>query len=250
MAWHNGDPIVFGYPRPPILGCTRWMLQWTHRSWLRRPHFIEIDEDHRISYNGNFFHGTAEFQHHPQLGEPRIGLQFSPVHNARFLRRFVFIHISGTANYLYEHGDNYSCILMPLTQANNPFQVYPASSINPTTLTQENNRQKRRRLTFTTDEEEEDLTFKDFQKAQDEFVEPSPTARRKAITLTAAYYKDSLLRSTLCRQPESREHADNIIVNNVMSAVAVEEKAAVTRERVLISNRPISRGVPDPNDLD
>ena len=105
-------------------------------------------------------------------------------------------------------------------------------------------------MKFTTDEEEEDLTFKEFQKAQDDFVEPIPGMLMKAIELTAASYKDSLLRSTLCRQPESREHADNIIVNNVMSAVAVEEKAAVTRERVLISNRPISRGVPDPNDLD
>jgi len=225
------------------------MLQWTHRSWLRRPHCIEIDEDHRISYNGNFFHGTAEYQHHPQLGEPRIGLQFSPVHNARFLRRFVFIHIAGTANYLYEHGDNYSCILMQFTHENNRYQLYRVTSITPTTLAC-NNPQKKRRMTFTTDEEEEDLTFKEFQKAQDDFVEPSPTPLMKAITLTAAYYKDSLLRSTLCRQPESREHADNIIVNNVMSAVAVEEKAAVTRERVLISNRPISRGVPDPNDLD
>ena len=225
------------------------MLQWTHRSWLRRPHCIEIDKDHRISYNGNFFHGTAEYQHHPQLGEPRIGLQFSPVHNACFLRRFVFIHISGTANYLYEDGDNYTCILMQLTQENNRYFGWYNTSITPTTLVC-NNPQKKRRMKFTTDEEEEDLTFKEFQKAQDDFVEPSPTAIMKAITQTAAYYKDSLLRSSLCRQPESREHADNIIVNNVMSAVAVEEKAAVTRERVLIFNRPISSEPPDPHDLD
>ena len=249
MAWHNGEMIAFGYPRPPILGCTRWRLQWTHRSWLRRPHCIEIDKDHRISYNGNFFHGTAEYQHHPQLGEPRIGLQFSPVHNASILRRYVFIHISGTANYLYEHGDNYSCILMQLTQENKSEQVVlRVTSTTPTTLAC-NNPQKKRRMTFTTDEEEEDLTFKEFQKAQDDFVEPSPTPLMKAITLTAAYYKDSLLRSTLCRQPESREHADNIIVNNVMSAVAVEQKAAVTEERVLIFNRPISSEPTDPDDL-
>jgi hypothetical protein len=249
MAWHNGEPIVFGYPLPPKLGGTRWMLQWTHTSWLRRPHCIEIDEDHKISYNGEFFHGSAEYQC-TIVGGPVIGLQFSPVHNRGFLRRFVFSHISGTANYLYEHGDNYSCILMPLTQANNPFQVYPASSINPTTLNQEDNRHKRRRFTFTTDEEEEDLTSKDFQKAQDEFVEPSPTARRKAITLTAAYYKDSLLRSSLCRQPEGREHADNIIVNKVISAGSVEQKAQVTKEWCTLYKRPISTETTDPNDWD
>ena len=139
---------------------------------------------------------------------------------------------------------------MPLTQENKSEQVVlRVTSTTPTTLAC-NNPQKKRRMTFTTDEEEEDLTFKEFQKAQDDFREPSPSAIMKAITQTAAYYKDSLLRSSLCRQPESREHADNIIVNNVMSAVAVEEKAAVTRERVLISNRPISSEPPDPHDLD
>ena len=224
------------------------MLQWTHISWLRRPHCIEIDEDHKISYNGESFHGSAEYQC-TIVGGPVIGLQFRPSHNCDFLRRFVFSHISGTANYLYEHGDNYSCILMPLTQANNPFQVYPASSINPTTLNQEDNRHKRRRFTFTTDEEEEDLTFKDFQKAQEEFVEPRTTAVPKPSTLRE-YYKDLLLRSPLCRQPEGREQADNIIVNNVMSVAAVEQKAEVTKQRCLVFNSPISTETTDPNDWD
>jgi hypothetical protein len=138
---------------------------------------------------------------------------------------------------------------MQLTQENNRYQLYRVTSITPTTLAC-NNPQKRRRMTFTTDEEEEDLTFKEFQKAQDEFVEPSPTAVMKAITLTAAYYKDSLLRSTLCRQPEGREHADNIIVNNVMSAASVEQKAEVTKERCLVFNSPISTETTDPNDWD
>ena len=249
MAWHNGDPIVFGYPRPPILKCTRWMIQWTHSSWLRSPHFIEIDEDHRISYNGNVFHGTAEYQHHPQLGEPRIGLQFSPVHNARFLRRFVFIHIAGTANYLYEHGDNYSCILMQFTHENNCYKLYRVARITPTTLDCVNP-QKKRRIIITTDEEEEDSTFREFQQAQDDFVEASPTADMKAITLTAANLKDQILRSTLCRQPESRERADNIIVDNVMSAAAVEQKAAETKEGDLIPNKSISSEPIDPDDLD
>jgi hypothetical protein len=138
---------------------------------------------------------------------------------------------------------------MQLTQENNRYFGWYNTGITPTTLVC-NNPQKKRRMTFTTDEEEEDLTFKEFQKAQDDFVEASPTADMKAITLTAANFKDSILRSTLCRQPESREHADNIIVNNVMSAAAVEQKAAVTKERVLIPNSPISSEPTDPDDLD
>ena len=131
---------------------------WTHSSWIRRPHFIEINENDRISYNGNTFHGSAEYHDYPPLGGPRINLHFSPVRNVYFLRRFVFIHIAGTANYLYEHGDNYSCILMQFTHENNRYQLYRVTSITPTTLAC-NNPQKKRRMGFTTDEEEEDLTF-------------------------------------------------------------------------------------------
>ena len=209
---------------------------WTHSSWIRRPHFIEIDENDRISYNGNIFHGSAEYHDYPPLGGPRINLHFSPVRNVFFLRRFVFIHILGTVNYLYEHQDNYSCILMPLTKEN--FQLPSSSSSGSrrtvTTLDHYNPQGKRRR-TVTTAEEDEELTFKEFEKAQDDFVEPSAEHVIRAIELTSAHLKDQLLRSTLCKQPESGEHADNIIVNNVMSAAAVEQHAVVTRGGSIIT---------------
>ena len=212
---------------------------WLHGSWRQRPHFVEIDKHYQISYNGNFFHGHAEFQHHPKLDTPRIGLQFSPVKHGSILRRFVFIHISGTANYLYENEDNYSCILMQLIEAKNLYQQMSYTSITPTTLAC-NNPQKKRRFTFTTDEEEAEKTFREFEKTQEDFVEPPPTPIMKAIEFTAAHYKDKLLRSTLCRQPDGRDDADNIIVNSVMTAASVEQKAQETQERFLIFDSPLS----------
>lgn len=148
------------------------------------------------------------------------------------------MHILGTVNYLYEHQDNYSCILMPLHKEN--FQMPSSSSSGSrrivTTLDCHNPEGKRRR-TVTTGEEDEELLLKDFQKAQDDFVESSPSDVIRAITLglTSAHLKDQLLRSNLCKQPESGEHADNIIVNNVMSAAAVEQHAVVTRGGSIIT---------------
>ena len=224
---------------------------WTHRSFFHRPHFIEIDEHNQISYNGQIFHGKAEYQPHPIKPLHRIILQFSPKHDSVFLRLFVFIHISGTANYLYDNNDNYTCIL---TRLNNEDFVFSTSDPSvpvciQTTYRMNNRPTKRSRMTFTTDEEEEELMFKDFQKAQDDFQEPSPTAVKKAIALTRAHLKDHILRSSLCRQPEGRDRADQIIAEEVMSVAAIEQKAAEVQERVLVSNSPLDREPSSSSDL-